>query len=161
MFEQVTYSNDRTKDYELLLKQLEALNEDETDQTAILANASSLLNQFLDEVNWVGFYLWKNGQLVLGPFQGLPACVRIDYGKGVCGTAIKEKKTQLVPDVHQFPGHIACDALSNSEIVVPIIREDNEEIIGVLDIDSPIKNRFDETDQVYLERFVEILKRYI
>lgn len=159
MFQQVFYSNDRTKDYELLIKQLDALTEGETDQTAILANASSLLNQFLDEINWVGFYLWKNDALILGPFQGLPACIHIPYGKGVCGTAIREKKTQLVPDVHAFPGHIACDAASNSEIVVPIMK--GEEIIGVLDIDSPIKNRFDETDQYYLEKFVEALKKYI
>lgn len=159
MFEQATYSTDRKEAYELLLKQLEALSEGETDQIALLANAAALLNQFLDEINWVGFYLWKEDELILGPFQGLPACVRIGFGKGVCGTAIKEKKTQLVPDVHAFPGHIACDAASNSEIVVPILFDD--EIFGVLDIDSPIKNRFDETDQFYLEKFVEILKNYL
>lgn len=159
MFQQVTYSDDRTKGYELLIKQLHALSEDEKDQIALLANAASLLNQFLDEVNWVGFYLWKDEELVLGPFQGLPACVRIPYGRGVCGTAIKEKKTQLVPDVHAFPGHIACDAASNSEIVVPMII--NGEIYGVLDIDSPIKERFDETDQLYLEKFVDALIQYL
>lgn len=159
MFQQVTYSDDRTKGYELLIKQLHALSEDEKDQIALLANAASLLNQFLDEVNWVGFYLWKDEELVLGPFQGLPACVRIPYGRGVCGTAIKEKKTQLVPDVHAFPGHIACDAASNSEIVVPMII--NGEIYGVLDIDSPIKERFDETDQLYLEKFVDALSQYL
>lgn len=159
MFQQVTYSDDRTKGYELLIKQLHALSEDEKDQIALLANAASLLNQFLDEVNWVGFYLWKDEELVLGPFQGLPACVRIPYGRGVCGTAIKEKKTQLVPDVHAFPGHIACDAASNSEIVVPMII--NGEIYGVLDIDSPIKEKFDETDQLYLEKFVDALIQYL
>lgn len=159
MFQQITYSDDRTKGYELLIKQLHALSEDEKDQIALLANAASLLNQFLDEVNWVGFYLWKDEELVLGPFQGLPACVRIPYGRGVCGTAIKEKKTQLVPDVHAFPGHIACDAASNSEIVVPMII--NGEIYGVLDIDSPIKERFDETDQLYLEKFVDALIQYL
>lgn len=159
MFQQVAYTSERTKDYELLIKQLHALSEGERDQTALLANASSLLNQFLEEINWVGFYLWKNGELILGPFQGLPACVRIQYGKGVCGTAIKEKATQLVPDVHAFPGHIACDAASNSEIVVPIIKD--EGIFGVLDIDSPIKNRFDETDKIYLEKFTEALKSYL
>ncbi|GGN48755.1 GAF domain-containing protein [Oceanobacillus indicireducens] len=158
MFEQLTYS-DRIKAYELLIKQLQALSEDEKDETALLANASSLLNQFLDQVNWVGFYLWKNDELVLGPFQGLPACVRIPYGKGVCGTAIKEKETQLVADVHAFPGHIACDTASNSEIVVPILR--NGEIYGVLDIDSPIKDRFDETDKHYLEKYVEALIAYL
>jgi len=109
----------------------------------------------LKDINWVGFYLWKGDELVLGPFQGLPACVRIPYGKGVCGTAVKEKKTQLVPNVHEFPGHIACDARSRSEIVIPMIKDDN--IIGVLDIDSPKLERFDEVDQKYLERFVDIL----
>ena len=159
MFEQLTYSTDRIKAYELLIKQLQALSEDEKDQIALLANASSLLNQFLDQVNWVGFYLWKNDELVLGPVQGLPACVRIPYGKGVCGTAINEKETQLVADVHAFPGHIACDTASNSEIVVPILL--NGEIYGVLDIDSPIKDRFDETDKHYLEKYVEALIAYL
>lgn len=159
MFKQVNYTEDRVKDYELLIKQIHALSEDENDQIALLSNASSLLNQFLNEINWVGFYLWKEEQLILGPFQGLPACVRIQYGKGVCGTAIKERKTQRVEDIHAFPGHIACDAASQSEIVVPIIIDDA--IYGVLDIDSPIKNRFDETDQIYLEKFVEALKLYL
>lgn len=159
MFEQLTYSKDRVKDYELLIKQLSALSEDENDQIALLSNASSLLNQFLDKVNWVGFYLWKDDELVLGPFQGLPACVRIAYGKGVCGTAIQLRETQRVEDVHAFPGHIACDAASQSEIVVPMIINDN--IYGVLDIDSPIKNRFDETDQKYLEKFVDTLITYL
>lgn len=159
MFQQITYSENSSEAYEQLIRQLHALSEDETDQIAILANAASLLNHFLEEINWVGFYLWKNDELVLGPFQGLPACVRIKYGKGVCGTAVKEKKTQLVPDVHAFPGHIACDAASKSEIVVPIILDG--EIFGVLDVDSPIKARFDETDQHYLEKFVEALKQYL
>jgi len=159
MFQDVTYSTDRVKDYELLIKQLHALSEDESDAVAILSNASSLLNQFLKEVNWVGFYLWKNDELLLGPFQGLPACVRIQYGKGVCGTAIKMRKTQRVDDVHAFPGHIACDAASQSEMVVPIILHDK--IYGVLDIDSPIKNRFDAIDQEYLEKYVEALKQYL
>lgn len=159
MFQQITYSKDRIKDYELLIKQLQALSEDEDDQIALLSNASSLLNQFLEEVNWVGFYIWKEDELVLGPFQGLPACVRIPYGKGVCGTAIKEQKTQRVQDVQAFPGHIACDAASQSEIVVPIII--NDELFGVLDIDSPIKNRFDETDEKYLEKFIEVLEQYL
>lgn len=159
MFQQTAYTKERTEAYELLIKQLHALCEDEKDTIANLANAASLLNQFLDEVNWVGFYLWKDDELVLGPFQGLPACVRIGYGKGVCGTAIKEKKTQLVMDVHAFPGHIACDAASNSEIVVPILI--NDEVFGVLDIDSPVKGRFDETDQIYLEKFVKALKNYL
>ncbi|MFE7913826.1 GAF domain-containing protein, partial [Bacillus mobilis] len=107
----------------------------------------------------VGFYVTEGNQLVLGPFQGMPACVRIPFGRGVCGVAAETKTTQLVADVHQFPGHIACDSASNSEIVVPIIKE--ETVIGVLDIDSPEKNRFDEVDQRYLEKFVETLLKHI
>ncbi|MGQ0514707.1 GAF domain-containing protein, partial [Bacillus sp. D-CC] len=123
------------------------------------SNASALLNQFLDRVNWVGFYVTEGNQLVLGPFQGMPACVRIPFGRGVCGVAAETKTTQLVADVHQFPGHIACDSASNSEIVVPIIKDGN--VIGVLDIDSPEKNRFDEVDQRYLEKFVETLLKHM
>lgn len=159
MYQATAYSGNKTKDYELLIKQLRTLSEDENDTIALLSNASALLNQFLTEINWVGFYLWKENELVLGPFQGLPACIRIAYGKGVCGTAIKEQKTQLVADVMQFPGHIACDSASRSEIVVPIIIEDT--VYGVLDIDSPIHDRFDETDQQYLEEFVEVLKEFL
>lgn len=159
MFQSSLYSGDRVKDYELLIKQLSALVDGETDVIANLSNASALLNQFLDETNWVGFYLWKDDELVLGPFQGLPACIRIAYGKGVCGTAVKERITQRIEDVNQFPGHIACDSASKSEIVVPIMK--NGEIFGVLDIDSPILNRFDETDQVYLEKFVAELTKYL
>ncbi|MYL34100.1 GAF domain-containing protein [Pontibacillus yanchengensis] len=159
MFNVEHYTGTKNQNYDLLLKQLKALLEDEPDQVANLSNASALLNQFLDEVNWVGFYLWKNDQLVLGPFQGLPACVRIPYGKGVCGTALSKGKTQRVADVNQFPGHIACDTASQSEIVVPLYK--NGEIFGVLDIDSPIKNRFDETDEQYLEMFIDVIKQYI
>ncbi|MFD2761861.1 GAF domain-containing protein [Lentibacillus juripiscarius] len=159
MFQATAYSGNKTNDYELLIKQLVALSEEETDTIAILSNASALLNQFLDNVNWVGFYLWKDDELVLGPFQGLPACIRIAYGKGVCGAAIKENATQRVPDVFEFPGHIACDSASRSEIVVPLLKDG--EIFGVLDIDSPSTNRFDETDQIYLEKFAAELKRFI
>lgn len=159
MFEQKTYSGEKAKDYELLLKQLDALSEGETNTTALLSNASALLNQFLDNVNWVGFYIWEEDELVLGPFQGLPACIRIPYGKGVCGTAIAEQQTQRVADVQQFPGHIACDSASQSEIVVPILI--NDELFGVLDIDSPSKDRFDEEDQYYLEAFVHHLIAFI
>lgn len=148
--------NNTENDYKLLLKQLEALIDDEKDYIAMLANASALLNQFLTNINWVGFYLWKENQLILGPFQGLPACSSIAYGKGVCGTAVKEKETQRVSDVNQFPGHIVCDSASKSEIVVPVTTNDN--IFGVLDIDSPIQNRFNEIDQTYLELFVQILE---
>lgn len=159
MFQVKNYSGTREKDYQLVLKQLSALLEGEDDSTASLANASALLNQFLDNVNWVGFYIWKQDELVLGPFQGLPACVRIPYGKGVCGTAVKELKTQRVADVSLFPGHIACDVASQSEIVIPIIV--NNAIYGVLDIDSPIKDRFDDIDQKYLEEFVNIIEDHL
>lgn len=159
MFQVTEYSGDKIKDYELLLKQLSALSEGETDHIALLSNAAALLNQFLEKINWVGFYLWKDDELVLGPFQGLPACIRIPYGKGVCGTAIKEQKTQRVDNVHEFPGHIACDAASKSEIVIPMTVQ--HKIYGVLDIDSPIYNRFDETDQKYLEKFVRQLESYL
>ncbi|BCU52568.1 L-methionine (R)-S-oxide reductase [Staphylococcus auricularis] len=142
--------------YNLLQKQLESLIEDETNLITILSNASALINDNLDEVNWVGFYLVDNGELILGPFQGHPACMHIALGSGVCGTAASQDETQVVQDVHQFPGHIACDANSQSEIVVPI--HQHNEVIGVLDIDAPIKNRFDETDKQGLETVVAILE---
>lgn len=159
MFSQVNYEGSVLKKYETLSKQLDALLEGENDLIANLSNASALLNQFLDNINWVGFYLMKDGELVLGPFQGLPACVRIAVGRGVCGTAVSEQKTMLVEDVHAFPGHIACDAASNSEIVIPLIK--NDEVLGVLDIDSPSKARFTKEDQQGLELFVETLLKFI
>ncbi|CDQ18316.1 GAF domain-containing protein [Halobacillus karajensis] len=159
MFQSTVYTGTKTKNYDLVIKQLTSLLEDEPDPIANLANASSLLNQFLEDVNWVGFYIWRKDQLVLGPFQGLPACVRIPSGKGVCGTAVSENKVQRIQDVHAFPGHIACDAASQSEIVIPI--EKNGEIYGVLDIDSPSKNRFDEVDEEKLVEFVQTLQQYI
>lgn len=159
MFHSTNYKGTKEENYQLVTKQLKALIEDEPNQIANLSNASALLNQFLDRINWVGFYLFDGKELVLGPFQGLPACVRIPIGKGVCGTAIQEKKTLRVPDVHAFPGHIACDSASQSEIVVPIIK--NDKIIGVLDIDSPEKNRFDEKDEIYLKEFVDVLVKYL
>ncbi|MBW8351964.1 GAF domain-containing protein [Bacillus sp. IITD106] len=159
MFEVKNYSGDRVKNYELVTKQLVALLEGESNQIANLSNASALLNQFLDRINWVGFYLIEDNELVLGPFQGLPACVRIPLGKGVCGTAAANQETVVVADVHSFPGHIACDAASQSEIVIPLIKDGT--LLGVLDIDSPEKNRFDELDQEYLEKFVETLLKFI
>ncbi|MBD1380139.1 GAF domain-containing protein [Metabacillus arenae] len=159
MFHVENYSGSAQKDYELVIKQLQALLEGEDDSIANLANASSLLNQFLSDINWVGFYLAKGNELVLGPFQGLPACVRIPFGKGVCGTAAANKKTERIADVNRFPGHIACDAASNSEIVVPIVKDG--QLYGVLDIDSPSKNRFDEIDQENLEKFVDVLTTYL
>lgn len=159
MFSVEQYQGTKEENYDLLLKQLKALLDGEEDQIANLSNASSLLNQFLTEVNWVGFYIWKQNELVLGPFQGLPACVRIPYGRGVCGTALSEGKTQRIADVHQFPGHIACDAATHSEIVVPMYT--NGEIFGVLDIDSPIKERFDETDEKYINQYAELVSKYV
>ncbi|WP_413308246.1 GAF domain-containing protein [Bacillus sp. 1P10SD] len=160
MFNVEMYTGNREENYELVKKQLQALLHDEKNQVANLSNASALLNQFLDRVNWVGFYLLDtNDELVLGPFQGLPACIRIPLGKGVCGTAALNKETLLVKDVNQFPGHIACDAASQSEIVVPLLK--GEQLIGVLDIDSPELNRFDELDQQKLEEFVEVLVTYL
>jgi L-methionine (R)-S-oxide reductase len=159
VFKVENYNESKEKNYELLLKQLKALIEDEKNATANLANASALLNQFLTDINWVGFYLTVEGELVLGPFQGLPACVRIPFGRGVCGTAAESRETQRIADVHLFPGHIACDAASQSEIVIPMIK--NNEVIGVLDIDSPNKDRFDEIDQKYMEKFVEVILQYI
>jgi GAF domain-containing protein len=131
----------------------------EPDWLANLANAASLLDLHLDNINWAGFYLWREDQLILGPFMGKPACVRIPLGKGVCGTAAERRETVVVPDVHAFPGHIACDAASRSEIVVPIVVGDR--LIGVLDIDSPIVERFDEQDREHLEAFVAILNKHI
>lgn len=160
MFNVEMYKGNREENYELVKKQLSALLHDENNLIANLSNTAALLNQFLDRVNWVGFYLMDTkDELVLGPFQGLPACVRIPLGKGVCGTAALKKETVRVEDVHQFPGHIACDAASQSEIVIPLLK--GERLIGVLDIDSPEKNRFDELDQKNLEELTRILSEHI
>lgn len=140
---------------ELLRAQAKALVESETDIIANMANISSLIFTTLDQINWAGFYLLKENQLVLGPFQGNPACVRIPMGKGVCGHAAQTRQTQRVANVHEFDGHIACDAASNSEIVIPLIK--NDMLIGVLDIDSPIYDRFTEQDQIELEELACIL----
>ena len=146
-------------DYETLLLQLESLMEDQKYTITLLSNASALLNEALDDINWVGFYLNCDGKLILGPFQGLVACQEIAFENGVCGAAATTLSTQLVKNVHEFPGHIACDSRSNSEIVVPIII--NDELYGVLDIDSPSMARFDEEDQVNLEKAVEIMSTAI
>ncbi|MDR7077781.1 GAF domain-containing protein [Neobacillus niacini] len=160
MFNVEMYKGTRQENYDLVTKQLQALLHGEKNQIANLSNTASLLNQFLDRINWVGFYLMdENNELVLGPFQGLPACVRIPLGKGVCGTSAKNMETIRVEDVHQFPGHIACDAASNSEIVIPLIKDGR--LLGVLDIDSPEKNRFDELDQEQLEGIATILVEHL
>ena len=146
-------------DYKLLCAQLNALTEGIPHETANLANASALLWQELPDLNWAGFYKMMEGALVLGPFQGKTACIRIPVGKGVCGTAVAEDRTQLVYNVHDFPGHIACDGASNSEIVVPI--HVNGQIWGVLDIDSPCVGRFTEEDRKGLEDVVEVLEKVL
>lgn len=145
--------------YDFMNMSLVGLIEEELDWLANLCNATALLWQLMDDINWAGFYLYKNNELVLGPFQGKVACTHIKIGKGVCGTAAKTLKTQLVQNVHEFPGHIACDSASNSEIVVPIIKDNR--LIGVLDIDSPLMSRFDEKDKVDLEKFVSNIVKYI
>ena len=146
-------------DYKTLCAQLAALTDGVPHKIANLANASALLWQHLDRINWAGFYIMEGGKLVLGPFQGKTACIEIPVGRGVCGTPVAENATQLVPDVHQFPGHIACDSASNSEIVVPI--RVGGEIWGVLDIDSPHFGCFTEADREGLEAFVGILEKVL
>ncbi|SFI94868.1 GAF domain-containing protein [Thermoflavimicrobium dichotomicum] len=153
VFEQA--KGNKEANYEQMLKQCEALLEGETDWLANLANTASHLFHVLPDINWAGYYLMKDGELVLGPFQGKPACVRIPVGKGVCGTAVAKEQTMVVEDVLAFPGHIACDAASRSEIVIPL-RIDGK-IVGVLDIDSPVEKRFDQVDQKYLEAYVAIV----
>ena len=140
--------------YRSLAEQAEALLAGEADLVANAANLSSLVFHTLPELNWAGFYFLRDGELVVGPFQGKPACVRIAVGHGVCGTAAQERRTIVVPDVHEFPGHIACDPASRSEIVVPVIRDG--ELIGVLDLDSPVRERFDADDAAGLEEVVRI-----
>lgn len=145
----------RAEFYQTLEEQTRALLEGETDLIANAANLAALIYQTLPKLNWAGFYFLKGEQLVLGPFQGQPACVRIEIGKGVCGTAALKRATIIVPDVHKFPGHIACDSASNSEIVVPLIN--NGHLIGVLDLDSPKFARFDHEDAAGLELIVAAL----
>ena len=139
-----------------LLQNASLLLSKETDAVANMANLSALIFNSLPKLNWAGFYVFKDGELVLGPFQGRPACVRIKIGRGVCGTSAQKRETIVVPDVHKFPGHIACDGASESEIVVPVIK--NGVLLGVLDIDSPIKNRFSSEDKKMFEELVEIFK---
>lgn len=149
------FDHTKTNDTELLIQQASALLESETDFIANCANLSSLIFNNIEGLNWVGFYLLKEDELVLGPFQGLSACTRIQLGKGVCGTSVLNKQTLNIQDVHLFPGHIACDSASNSECVVPLIKDDK--VIGVFDVDSPILNRFDLSLQNFFEAIVKLL----
>ena len=146
-------------DYEKLCAELKALTDGVPHRIANLANASALIYNSLEDLNWAGFYFMEGGRLVLGPFQGKPACIEIEVGRGVCGMAVQEGKTRLVPDVHLFPGHIACDSASNSEIVVPL--RVGGEVVGVLDIDSPWPGRFTEEDQTGLEAVAEIIAQML
>lgn len=151
-FASVPYPRDPAERYHLLLEQTAALMDGIDHPISNMANVAALLWQALEDINWCGFYLMDRGALILGPFCGLPACIRIPLDRGVCGAAARTDKIQLVFDVHAFPGHIACDSASNSEIVIPI--HHNGKVIGVLDIDSPTIGRFTETDQKYLTKLV-------
>lgn len=149
----------KTVNYKQIAGQLLALTDGVPYEVANLANTAALLWQELPDINWVGFYKMVDGALVLGPFQGKPACIRIPIGRGVCGTAVAENRVQLVPDVHEFPGHIACDCASNSEIVLPIHK--NGSIWGVLDIDSPLVGRFTQEDKVGLQTIIAVLEEIL
>lgn len=149
----------KSKLYNYLNLKVTGFVSDKSDWLSSLANVSATIWLLLDDINWAGFYLYKNEELILGPFQGKPACTNIALGKGVCGTAAIKRETQLVKNVHEFEGHIACDSDSKSEIVIPIVKDDR--LIGVLDIDSPIYNRFDEEDRQGLEKLVDIIIKYV
>lgn len=151
------YTDNKKMLYNLVNLQLKGLIDQVPHKIANLANASALLGQALKDINWVGFYLLEDNQLILGPFQGKPACIKIPVGNGVCGTAVLNDEVMLVKNVHEFPGHIACDSASNSEIVLPI--HANGKVVGVLDIDSPLLARFDEDDKIGLSEFVKILEQ--
>jgi GAF domain-containing protein len=156
MFEvkDIPISDNKREFYASLAQQLTGLLEGERDMIANAANMSALIYQFLPDLNWAGFYFVREGELVLGPFQGKTACVRITVGRGVCGTAVERRESIVVPDVHAFPGHIACDSASRSELVVPIVKDGR--VLGVLDLDSPNPNRFDDEDRQGCERLVQI-----
>jgi L-methionine (R)-S-oxide reductase len=154
MFESQKLIGTKAEQYQQLLPQARAMVDGENDKIANAANLSALVYHALPDLNWVGFYFYDGKELVVGPFQGLPACVRIAIGKGVCGTAAATGKTQRIADVDAFPGHIACDSASRSELVVPLFKGD--QLMGVLDLDSPVLNRFDEIDQAALEQIAAI-----
>ncbi|MCL2008667.1 MAG: GAF domain-containing protein [Treponema sp.] len=152
-------TTDKTKNYVLMVESAKAFMEGETDMIALLANLSALIKLYVDDLNWAGFYILKGDELVLGPFQGLPACTRIPLGKGVCGSAAIEGKTIIVKDVHEFPGHIACDAASQSELVIPFFK--GGLVNGVIDLDSPTKGRFTELEAEYLGKVAELLSAFL
>lgn len=152
---EIRNTDEKVNFYAQVNKALESLIEGEKDWLANLSNAAALLYMCMPDINWAGFYLYKENELVLGPFQGKPACIRISLHRGVCGAAARERKVQLVQDVHEFPGHIACDEASRAEIVLPLLKGDK--LLGVLDIDSPVKGRFDEGDRAGLQTFIDLL----
>ena len=145
--------------YKLMVYMAKRVLEDDSDTVARLSNISAVINGYMADINWVGFYLAKGSELVLGPFQGLPACTRIKFGKGVCGTAAETRITQVVDDVDKFPGHIACDSTSKSEIVIPIVTKG--EVFGVLDVDAPVLSRFGEMEEKYLTEIVRLLENHL
>ncbi|HPI97446.1 MAG TPA: GAF domain-containing protein [Synergistales bacterium] len=151
--------SDKNQMYRFLRNRATSVMSSENDWLANLSNASALVFLFLKDINWSGFYIRKGNELILGPFQGKPACTRIPLGKGVCGTAAAEKRAIVVPDVHGFPGHIACDTASRSEIVVPVMQ--GSDVAAVLDIDSPVPERFDGEDETGLQKFVDTISRFI
>lgn len=159
MFTKNNYPSDLSEGYELFLKQAQNLVDNRCNKITNIANIAALIAQFMPNINWCGFYLTNNNQLHLGPFIGLPACTIIDFNKGVCGKAAAMKEVLVVADVEKFPDHIACDSASKSEIVLPIIKDD--EVVAVLDIDSPVYDRFKEVDKLYLERLVHLLVEQI
>ena len=154
--EQYTFSDNLEDNYKLMVQTVKAFLSGESNVIANLSNISAIINEYVKDINWVGFYLMEEDELVLGPFQGKPACIRIPMGRGVCGTTALKKETIVVTDVHQFPGHIACDGTTNSEIVIPIIKAGV--VFGVLDVDSPVFNRFTELEQKYLEVVVALIE---
>lgn len=158
MTEQQLASNN-IENYKMMIYSVKDQLATEKDMIANFSNISAFINFFVKDINWAGFYFLKDGELVLGPFQGKPACIRIKLGRGVCGTAAETKETQVIKNVHEFPGHIACDSQSLSEIVIPIMK--NGEVYGVLDIDSPYEGRFTEVEKEYLTLCVREIEKYI
>jgi len=155
----LTKGTDTKANYQFMIETAKSFIEDESDLISLLANLSALINVYVDDINWVGFYLLKEKELVLGPFQGKPACVRIAEGKGVCGKAVLERRTIVVPDVHKFPGHIACDSDSASELVIPFFK--NGDVFGILDLDSPLPARFTNLESEYLGQITYLLTAFL
>ena len=159
LINQLDATCDREQNYKYMLSIVESLLKDEKNLTANLSNISAVINMYVDTINWAGFYILEGDCLVLGPFQGKPACVRIPLGKGVCGACAESKKTLIVKNVHEFEGHIACDSDSNSEIVIPILKDGV--VFAVLDIDSPIVDRFSELEEKYLTQLAALLENLL